>query len=348
MPTFSTEQQQQLLLYGKNAHLDLDVPPRKLLHRPGLAIYVPDDDHEQESKFDEEEKEIDGEEEGEEEEEVDTYSCDEFRMYEFKVRRCMRGRSHDWTDCPFAHPGEKARRRDPRRYHYSGAICPDFRRSGACPRGDFCEFAHGVFECWLHPARYRTMPCKDGRRCRRKVCFFAHCPRQLRRLPSPSSATATTPIPSPRLPRKPSCCAVWPAASSPTSPLMAFSSPISPPISPSGGAFPLSSHTATGNNQNKNSTGGSRSSGSGSYKGHGCLFSSGVLGYDSVLYEKLMRSLEAMELPGDTAAAASGINGNSRRSSPSYGPIQERDFAEQQSSGNSGGPDLEWVNELLM
>ncbi|GJN35827.1 hypothetical protein PR202_gb24637 [Eleusine coracana subsp. coracana] len=81
---------------------------------------------------------------------LDAYACDEFRMYEFKVRRCARGRSHDWTDCPFAHPGEKARRRDPRRFHYSGAACPDFRKGG-CKRGDGCEFAHGVFECWLPP-----------------------------------------------------------------------------------------------------------------------------------------------------------------------------------------------------
>ena len=51
---------------------------------------------------------------------VDAYSCDEFRMYEFKVRRCTRGRSHDWTECPFAHPGEKARRRDPRPCSSSG------------------------------------------------------------------------------------------------------------------------------------------------------------------------------------------------------------------------------------
>lgn len=45
----------------------------------------------------------------------EAYSSDEFRMYEFKVRRCVRTRTHDWTDCPFAHPGEKARRRDPHR-----------------------------------------------------------------------------------------------------------------------------------------------------------------------------------------------------------------------------------------
>ncbi|XP_062210629.1 zinc finger CCCH domain-containing protein 2-like [Phragmites australis] len=125
---------------------------------------------------------------------VDAYACDEFRMYEFKVRRCTRGRSHDWTECPFAHPGEKARRRDPRKYHYSGTACPDFRKGG-CKRGDACEFAHGVFECWLHPARYRTQPCKDGTACRRRVCFFAHTPGQLRVLPpqqsSPRSAAAS-------------------------------------------------------------------------------------------------------------------------------------------------------------
>ncbi|XP_074580338.1 zinc finger CCCH domain-containing protein 23-like [Curcuma longa] len=114
------------------------------------------------------------------------YASDDFRMYEFKVRRCGRGRNHDWTECPFAHPGEKARRRDPRTHRYSGAACPAFRKgAGGCERGDACEFAHGVFECWLHPDRYRTQPCKDGPACRRRVCFFAHTPEQLRVPPSP-------------------------------------------------------------------------------------------------------------------------------------------------------------------
>lgn len=114
-----------------------------------------------------------------EEHNTDYFSSDDFRMYEFKVRKCMRGRSHDWTECPFAHPGEKARRRDPRRFHYSGMACPDFRR-GTCRRGDSCELSHGVFECWLHPARYRTQLCKDNKSCKRRVCFFAHSPSQLR------------------------------------------------------------------------------------------------------------------------------------------------------------------------
>ncbi|KAL8152488.1 hypothetical protein V2J09_010248 [Rumex salicifolius] len=106
-------------------------------------------------------------------------NSDEFRMYEFKVRMCTRPKAHDWTECPFAHPGEKARRRDLRRYPYSGTACTDFRK-GSCRRGDACEFAHGVFECWLHPTRYRTQACKDGPGCTRRVCFFAHSPGQLR------------------------------------------------------------------------------------------------------------------------------------------------------------------------
>lgn len=116
---------------------------------------------------------------------VDAFLCDYFYMYEFKIRKCARGRPHDWIECPYAHPGEKARRRDPKKYNYSGTSCPDYRKSG-CKKGDSCEFAHGVFECWLHPARYRTQPCKDGLDCCRRVCFFAHTPEQLRVLPQQS------------------------------------------------------------------------------------------------------------------------------------------------------------------
>ncbi|CAL9061159.1 unnamed protein product, partial [Musa banksii] len=175
---------------------------------------------------------------------VDVYSSDEFRMYEFKVRRCARGRSHDWTECPFAHPGEKARRRDPRKYHYSGAACPDFRKGG-CKRGDACEFAHGVFECWLHPARYRTQPCKDGTACRRRVCFFAHTPDQLRVLPqqqqTPTKAAAAvesydgSPL---RHQAMESYLSKHIMSSSPTSTL------ISPPISPPSDSPPMSPSTA--------------------------------------------------------------------------------------------------------
>ncbi|CAL1353298.1 unnamed protein product [Linum trigynum] len=121
------------------------------------------------------------------------YSTDDFRMYSFKVRPCSRAYSHDWTECPFVHPGENARRRDPRKYHYSCVPCPDFRK-GACRRGDMCEYAHGVFECWLHPAQYRTRLCKDGTSCARRVCFFAHTVEELR----PLYVTTGSAVPSPR------------------------------------------------------------------------------------------------------------------------------------------------------
>ncbi|KAL2478480.1 Zinc finger CCCH domain-containing protein 30 [Forsythia ovata] len=129
------------------------------------------------------------------------FSTDEFRMFSFKVRPCSRAYSHDWTECPFVHPGENARRRDPRKYHYSCVPCPDFRK-GACRRGDMCEYAHGVFECWLHPAQYRTRLCKDGTSCARQVCFFAHTPEELRPLyvstgsgvPSPRSAASAASV----------------------------------------------------------------------------------------------------------------------------------------------------------
>ncbi|KAE8666734.1 Zinc finger CCCH domain-containing protein 66 [Hibiscus syriacus] len=121
------------------------------------------------------------------------YGTDEFRIYTFKVKPCSRAYSHDWTVCPFVHPGENARRRDPRKYHYSCVPCPEFRK-GSCRHGDNCEYAHGIFECWLHPAQYRTRLCKDETNCTRRVCFFAHKPEELR----PLYASTGSAVPSPR------------------------------------------------------------------------------------------------------------------------------------------------------
>ncbi|KAJ0101121.1 hypothetical protein Patl1_06625 [Pistacia atlantica] len=126
------------------------------------------------------------------------YGTDEFRMFTFKVKPCSRAYSHDWTECPFVHPGENARRRDPKKYPYSCVPCPEFRK-GSCPKADGCEYAHGVFESWLHPAQYRTRLCKDEIGCNRKVCFFAHKPEELRpvyastgsAMPSPSSISVS-------------------------------------------------------------------------------------------------------------------------------------------------------------
>ncbi|KAK9063365.1 hypothetical protein SSX86_017235 [Deinandra increscens subsp. villosa] len=121
------------------------------------------------------------------------YGSDEFRMYTFKVKPCSRAYTHDWTECPFVHPGENARRRDPKKYNYSCVPCPEFRK-GSCGNGDACEYAHGVFESWLHPAQYKTRLCKDETTCARKVCFFAHRPDELR----PLYALTGSAIPSPK------------------------------------------------------------------------------------------------------------------------------------------------------
>ncbi|MED6114813.1 hypothetical protein PIB30_084004 [Stylosanthes scabra] len=164
------------------------------------------------------------------------YGTDEFRMYTFKVKPCSRAYSHDWTECPFVHPGENARRRDPRKYHYSCVPCPEFRK-GSCSKGDLCEYAHGIFECWLHPAQYRTRLCKDEGACARRVCFFAHKPEELR----PLYASTGSAMPSPR-----SYSGGSPLDMGPVSPITLGSPsvmipPVStPPLTPSGSSSPLS------------------------------------------------------------------------------------------------------------
>lgn len=169
------------------------------------------------------------------------YATDEFRMFSFKVRPCSRAYSHDWTECPFVHPGENARRRDPRKFHYSCVPCPDFRK-GTCRRGDLCEYAHGVFECWLHPAQYRTRLCKDGINCMRRVCFFAHTSEELR----PLYVSTGSAVPSPRSSASAATAMDMAAAmsllpGSPSSVSVMSPSPFTPPMSPSANGISHSS-----------------------------------------------------------------------------------------------------------
>ncbi|KAL2550744.1 Zinc finger CCCH domain-containing protein 2 [Forsythia ovata] len=227
MDSFCADQQNkfhythQLYGNGKKSSREIDIPPRKLFSRRSATahtaeIFMADSPKVEHALFQKflPYNNVD-------DDDSDPYSSDRFRMYEFKVRKCNRSRSHDWTDCPFAHPGEKARRRDPRKYHYSGTVCEEFRK-GHCNKGDNCEFSHGVFERWLHPMRYRTEACKDGKNCKRKVCFFAHSIKQLRILSDNSSPPLNSP-----------CCAhCHTMIASPTSTLMGMSHLSSPPVSP--------------------------------------------------------------------------------------------------------------------
>uniref|UniRef100_A0A2P2P2J5 Zinc finger CCCH domain-containing protein 2 n=1 Tax=Rhizophora mucronata TaxID=61149 RepID=A0A2P2P2J5_RHIMU len=364
------------LLPTKEHSKDLEIPPRKLLTKKthqenSLDVSpcgeFPNNLHGYLSCND-----CTNYKESADDDDLDPYSFDHFRMYEFKVRRCTRNRSHDWTDCPFAHPGEKARRRDPRRYHYSGAICPEFRRGG-CSRGDNCEFAHGVFECWLHPSRYRTEACKDGKKCNRKVCFFAHSPRQLRIPPEITCGSrkmdrglASSCSSSPPLNHGHCYCLVCHSvASSPTSTLLGMSH-LSPPLSPSMSP-PLSQ-------EKHRSLCGllpiSRNS--------DCLSklrSGRALSYKDELTE-LMSSLEAMNFNG-TAAPRVSVSANNRNvkipwidasliagedlqqfilspSAPSPAGsknIFNGDFSRKgliDEKTNIPDPDLGWVNDLLM
>ncbi|XP_022870416.1 zinc finger CCCH domain-containing protein 2-like, partial [Olea europaea var. sylvestris] len=271
---------------------------------------------------------------------ADPYSSDRFRMYEFKVRKCTRSRSHDWTDCPFAHPGEKARRRDPRGYHYSGTVCEEFRK-GHCSKGDNCEFAHGVFECWLHPMRYRTEACKDGKNCKRKVCFFAHSTRQLRILSDNSSPPLISPV---SIDLNHCCVHCHSMIASPTSTLIGlshlssppFSPPISPVKTPEFSRRPLESSALN-------------------------EFSSGGLSYKDALTE-LMGNLEAMNLTEGASSRGNLFNLDPEQSqflfSPSTrnpagsnrffnGEFSSRDFTEANKYNNESGPDFGWVNDLL-
>ncbi|GKU96389.1 hypothetical protein SLEP1_g9630 [Rubroshorea leprosula] len=330
----------------------LEIPPRKLLfssssstpYETNLLKLLPSNNAGDEDEYGSES-------------DSDPYSTDHFRMYEFKVRRCTRSRSHDWTDCPFAHPGEKARRRDPRRFRYSSTVCSDFRRGSGCPRGDECEFAHGVFECWLHPTRYRTEACKDGKNCKRKVCFFAHSPRELRILPegpSPKYKNGASSCSSPV--NKNHCCLFCHSiSSSPTSTLLGLShlsrSPsLSPPLSPEkqpslSGYSPVSR-----------------------YCDRLSKFGSEVATYKDVLNE-LMSSVEAMNFneissPRSSSTMNSNIpwldvcfNGDDQqqfRLSPVPSPSDHsgdsftRGFTGDHDKLSENAPDIGWVNDLLM
>ncbi|KAK6919094.1 Zinc finger, CCCH-type [Dillenia turbinata] len=367
---------------------DLDIPPRKLLFRS--QNLVPSDDFSSSSDyfFADMPKNYSPEETllqkylpfnnlADDSDSDDPYSSDHFRMLEFKVRRCTRSRSHDWTDCPFAHPGEKARRRDPRRYHYSGTVCPEYRRASGCSRGDNCQFAHGVFECWLHPARYRTEACKDGKNCKRKVCFFAHTPKQLRILPSLQSEDAAvdsvviggvnSPPPLEKRFKSHCCLFCHGHASSPKSTLMGISH-LSPPMSPSLSP-PLSPLESGGFSP--------YSRGLGKYNQH----NHGVLCYKDVVKE-LMSSFDAMNLneaspPPSLSPLSSSKYHNNNLScvDVNFNNEDHQQFtlspASNESSSNSSEyfcgdyyksnsnyksfaaeenecPDLGWVNDLLM
>ncbi|KAI3850256.1 hypothetical protein MKX03_021171 [Papaver bracteatum] len=91
-----------------------DLPPRKqLLTRRSSNLMIPSisfDDHDDDHietvlmNFPHKFLPCNNTTEDDDDDENDPYANDEFRIYEFKIRSYMRSRSHDWNDCPFAHP----------------------------------------------------------------------------------------------------------------------------------------------------------------------------------------------------------------------------------------------------
>nr|PNR44620.1 hypothetical protein PHYPA_014389 [Physcomitrium patens] len=53
-------------------------------------------------------------------------SMDDYMPMLQDVRRCRRGKSHDWTEGRFAHPSDEARHCNMRRYDNSGTACMNF------------------------------------------------------------------------------------------------------------------------------------------------------------------------------------------------------------------------------
>ncbi|KAE8687791.1 Zinc finger CCCH domain-containing protein 61 [Hibiscus syriacus] len=349
MSTACAEQQLKFLASNNVLPMkDIEIPPRKLLLPHNHTAMQLSPYEAAIEKYLLSNKNVDEDEEND----GDPYAADHFRMYEFKVRRCTRSRSHDWTDCPFAHPGEKARRRDPLRYRYSSTVCSDFRREDGCPRGDDCDFAHGVFECWLHPTRYRTEACKDGNNCKRKVCFFAHSSRELRLLPaegSPKYKKSASCSSSPLSGNNHCCLFCHSATSSPTSTLMGWShlsrSPsLSPPLSPVKQRTSLNGFSPISRYSDRLSKLGTETT-----------------SYQQQVLNELMSSLENMNFCEASSPIAAGGNNNSTTadfpwSSPftgeHFGATSKSFGGDERSNENVVGcdsdPDLGWVNELLM
>eukprot|EP00882_Tetradesmus_deserticola_P031371 GHRQ01035472.1.p1 GENE.GHRQ01035472.1~~GHRQ01035472.1.p1 ORF type:complete len:182 (+),score=33.52 GHRQ01035472.1:398-943(+) len=75
------------------------------------------------------------------------YGSDEFATTYQKVVVCPKRQPHSWVDCPFAHIGEKAKRRDLRFFSYTPELCQEAKRNLACPRGDACGKSHHVRIC---------------------------------------------------------------------------------------------------------------------------------------------------------------------------------------------------------
>ncbi|KAJ4906716.1 Zinc finger CCCH domain-containing protein 29 [Raphanus sativus] len=115
------------------------------------------------------------------------YVTDEFRMFSFKVKPCSRAYSHDWTECPFVHPGENARRRD------RGSILTLVSLVLSFVKGLVLKEILASTRTVFSSLGFTLLSIGHG--CARKVCFFAHRREELRAVnASTGSAMVSQPM----------------------------------------------------------------------------------------------------------------------------------------------------------
>lgn len=78
-----------------------------------------------------------------------------------QVLPCSKRYVHDWTVCPFAHPGEKAKRRDPRVFTYTGVACPDMKKVRRRPSSERAEKTVRHSTSAPDPRRAASLVCID-------------------------------------------------------------------------------------------------------------------------------------------------------------------------------------------
>ena len=86
-----------------------------------------------------------------------------------QVLPCSKRFCHDWTVCPYAHPGEKAKRRDPRVHSYTGIACPNMKKvRHLMPFCVLCSLAAKWGSAFLFPlflVYIEPLPMQAGSNC---------------------------------------------------------------------------------------------------------------------------------------------------------------------------------------
>ncbi|GAA0162112.1 hypothetical protein LIER_18279 [Lithospermum erythrorhizon] len=103
----------------------------------------------------------------------------ETMMNVYKIKRCPNEEPHDLARCLYTHIGDIYRR--DHSLYYPEYCTSKLNHNSVCIMGDRCRFAHGPYEYFYHPGRYRTEYCNFGVDCNTIGCPFVHNSSQFRR-----------------------------------------------------------------------------------------------------------------------------------------------------------------------